>query len=229
VRYNDRVKRSASARTSDRVTDVAFAVVGCVCAVLTVGGCAHRVRVESNVPDAVVRVDGEPVGRVGDGASFVERWGFDVVYDVDVAAPGHCVERRLLRPSVTEPAVAVPALLGSCGGCVAGGCVMPVAALSSTEELGFYTWSGLSVLTLAAAGGACALAFGGGERLPDVVTIELERDVGAGVDGDLPPPPTDVDDPAPLPPPVDVAPPTSAGASARSQATPNAGAGTLRW
>lgn len=222
VRYNDRVTPFGSRRPP--------IVVSLACVVVLVGGgCAHRVRVDSNVPDAVVRVDGEPVGRVGDGATFVERWGFGVVYDIDVAAPGHRVERRRLRPSVSEPAVAVPAILGGLGGCVGGGCAMPIAALSSTDALGFYGWSALSALTLVAAAGACAVGFGASERLPDVITVNLDREVGIGSDGDLPPPPVDVDQPAPLPPDDGAAPAGPLEPASPPQATPGAGAASLRW
>jgi hypothetical protein len=204
-----------------RVVVFVGAVVGVAVVALELGGCAHSVRVESNVPEAVVRVDGEPKGTVKDGATFTERWGFDAVYDVDVAAPGHRIERRRLRPAQAEPAVAVPAILGGVGGCVAGGCLLPVAALSSTDTTSFYGWSALSALTLATSAGACAIGFGASERLPDVVTIDLVREVGAGTDGDLPPPPVDAGEASPLPPPDDTVSP--------AQATSGAGAATLRW
>ena len=208
---------------------VVVSVVVAAVASVFVGGCAHRVRIDGNVPEAAVRVDGEPVGTVGEGAAFVERWGFGTVYDVEVAAPGHRVERRRLRPSIADPAVAVPAIVGGVGGCAVGGCVMPVAALSSTEALGFTAWSGLSLLTLAAAGGSCAVGFAASQRLPDVVTVDLEREVGTGSDGDLPPPPVDVDDPSPLPPDPGAPLPDSPGATSPSQATPGARAASLPW
>jgi hypothetical protein len=205
-------------------------VVGSVgLALALVGGCAHRVRVDSNVPDAVVRVDGEKVGTVREGATFAEHWGFGTTYDIDVAAPGHRIERRLLRPSIVEPAVAVPAIVGGVGGCVAGGCLMPLAALSSSDASGFTAWSGLSALTLAAAGGACAVGFAASDRLPDVITVNLEREVGAGSDGDLPPPPVDVGEPAPQPPASAPAPAAPVGSTSPADATSDAGAATLRW
>ena len=40
--------------------------------VLTSSACAHQVKVTSNVPDAQVRVDGERLGLVKDGATFVD-------------------------------------------------------------------------------------------------------------------------------------------------------------
>jgi hypothetical protein len=210
----------ASAQVTAAVRRIALAAAG----VAVSAACAHNVRVESNVPEAVVRVDGEAKGTVADGAVFVERWGFKPAYDIDVAAPGYRTARRQLRPSIAEPAIAVPAIAGSVGGCIAGGCVLPLAAVSSTDAVGFYGWTGLSALTLAAAGGACAVAFGASERLPDVVTVNLEQDAGAGVDGDLPPPPVDADDPTPLPPDGGGGP-----AAPPAGATSAAGAATFRW
>jgi hypothetical protein len=157
-----------------------------------VAGCAHRVRIDSNVPEAAVRVDGVDVGRVVDGASFVERAGFAVAYDVEVRAPGYVVARRRLHPTVVDPAVGVPALLGAGVAGVGGCCVLPVVGVAAggVTPAALPAWGAAALL----AGGACgagAVAFGASSRLPDVVSIPLQAEVGVGADDDLPPPPVD--------------------------------------
>jgi hypothetical protein len=166
---------------------------------LIAGGCAHRVRIDSNVPEATVRVDGVELGRIADGPSFVERWGFRTSYDVEVRAPGYAIARRRLEPTVVDPAIGVPALLGcGCGG-LGGCCVLPAVGLVA----GPATFAGAAALAassvlVGASAGACAVGFGASERLPDVVTIALDPEAAAGGDDDLPPPPVDDDEPGPV-------------------------------
>jgi hypothetical protein len=141
-------------------------------------GCAHQVRVESNVPAAEVRVDGVVVGQAGSGAVFTERAGPGAVYDIEVSAEGYRTARRRLSPAVADPAVGIPAMCSMISGCTFASCAVPVSLLvvsvsPDDEEVQCvgYGCAGGSALW---AGGSAAMAAWGGERLPDVVTIDLE-------------------------------------------------------
>jgi hypothetical protein len=156
--------------------------------------CAHRVRVESNVADAVVRVDGETIGRIQDGASFVERRGPRATYDVEVSAPGYRAERRLLRPTEAEPVSGALSLLAVSAGGVTACCVSPTAALLSETADDGVAWLGVGALASCAACTGGLVLWGGIERLPDVVWIELEPEGPGTNEEGLPPPPVDVDE-----------------------------------
>ncbi|MBM4283448.1 MAG: hypothetical protein FJ137_22800 [Deltaproteobacteria bacterium] len=198
-------------------------VVAVLAATVTAGGCVHRVRVDGNVPEAQVRVDGVAVGRVGEGAAFAERFGVDPVYDVEVTAPGYRVERRRVTPSVVDPVLGLTAAAAVGGGCLGGGCVLPVLALTADDTTLALGLAASSAAALGLGIGGCVALFGGVERLPDVLDVPLRRDVGAVDGSDLPPPPVDSELPAPSPPVPGEATPPPSGATAR------AAAATVRW
>jgi len=142
------------------------------------GACAHQVRVESNVPEAEVRVDGVVVGQAGTGAVFEERLGPGAVYDIEVSAAGYRTARRRLAPAVADPVVGIPAMCSMISGCTFASCAVPVSLLvvsvspddSDVQCIGYGCAAGSALW----AGGSAAVAGWGGERLPDVITVELE-------------------------------------------------------
>jgi hypothetical protein len=167
-------------------------------------GCAHQVTVQSNVPEARVRVDGVDIGTVGPvdgaaspapnpvpsapaaavGAVFAERGGFGAVYDIEVSAPGYRTERRVLSPSETDPCLGIPAMGMVVCSCAAASCLAPLAGLgylvsapSETDvQLGAAIVGASSIALVA---GSAAIAAWGVERMPDVVTIDLDVDDGS--------------------------------------------------
>jgi hypothetical protein len=152
-----------------------FATVAIVSAA---GGCAHHVRVESNVPTAEVRVDGVVVGRVGAGATFVERAGPFSTYDIEVSADGYRTARRRVSPSIADPWVGIPAMCSMITGCAVASFAVPVSlvvvSLSPDDrDVQCLGW-GCAAASTGWAGGSAALAAWGGQRLPDVITIPLE-------------------------------------------------------
>lgn len=153
---------------------------GLVVFLLILSGCAHQVRVESNIKEAEVRVDGVPIGTVGEGAVFTERAGLSTVYDIEVHAEGYRTARRRLSPTVPSPWVGVPAMCSLVTGCTTASCVVPLSLLlvgvspddADVQCIG----SGCAGGSAAWAAGSAAVAAWGGEQMPDVVTINLEPD-----------------------------------------------------
>jgi hypothetical protein len=141
-------------------------------------GCAHQVRVESNIPEAVVRVDGVVVGQAGSGAVFTERAEPGAVYDIEVSANGYRTARRRLSPTIPNPAVGIPAMCSMIAGCTFASCSVPlslaVVSISPDDADVQCIGYGCAAGSAAWAGGSAAIAAWGGERLPDVITIELE-------------------------------------------------------
>ncbi len=188
-------------------------LVGAVVCGGAVGGCAHTVQVDSNVPAAEVRVDGEPLGRVDQGAVFSEHWGFGRVYDVEVKAPGHRIARRQVRPSVVDAQTGVPAMACAVGGCTLSTFVVPLVALYTwlavpdADTRGKALGYGGSLGVLGCTAISTSVVAFGSERLPDEIYVELVPESGAAGLG-LPPPPEDsepTDAPTatpPLPPPL---------------------------
>jgi hypothetical protein len=175
----------------------AFAVG--VVGVMGVVGCAHQVVVESNVPEAQVRVDGERLGAVKDGVVFEEHGGLGVTYDVEVTADGYKTERRNVKPNIIDAWVGIPAVSLAACSCCAAGCGAPVfglVALTSesndiaSQVVGWSIAGGL----VGAALGTGAVAAWGVERLPDVVSIDLTP---LNEDPPVPPAPTPVVAPPP--------------------------------
>jgi len=172
-------------------------------------GCAHQVTVQSNVPTARVRVDGVDIGTVGPpaavdgavapkvagdngvaeappspGAVFVERGGFGAVYDIEVSAPGYLTERRVLSPSETDPCLGIPAMGMVVCSCSAASCLAPLAGLgylvSAPSETDVQLGAAIvGVSSIALVAGSAAIAAWGVERMPDVVTIDLDPDDGS--------------------------------------------------
>jgi hypothetical protein len=147
-------------------------------ALFGLSACAHQVTVESNVPEAQVRVDGERLGAVKDGAVFQEHGGLSVTYDVEVSADGYKTARRQVKPNIIDAWVGIPAVSLAACSCCAAGCGAPVfglVALTSdrndvaSQVVGWSIAGGL----VGAALGSGAVAAWGVERLPDVVSIEL--------------------------------------------------------
>jgi hypothetical protein len=141
-------------------------------------GCAHQVRVESNVPEAEVRVDGVVVGQAGSGATFTERAGPGAIYDIEVSAHGYRTARRRLSPGVADPVVGIPAMCSMISGCTFASCAVPlslaVVSISPDDTDVQCIGYGCAAGSAAWAGGSAALAAWGGERLPDVITVDLE-------------------------------------------------------
>ena len=177
---------------------VAAGCLGVALVGVPAAGCAHQVTVQSNVPEARVRVDGVDIGTVGavDGAAptptpntpavgavFSERGGFGAVYDIEVSAPGYRTERRVLSPSETDPCLGIPAMGMVVCSCAAASCLAPLAGLgylvsapSETDvQLGAAIVGASSIALVA---GSAAIAAWGVERMPDVVTIDLDVDDG---------------------------------------------------
>jgi hypothetical protein len=130
------------------------------------------------VPEAQVRVDGERLGAVKDGAVFQEHGGLSVTYDVEVSADGYKTARRQVKPNIIDAWVGIPAVSLAACSCCAAGCGAPVfglVALTSdrndvaSQVVGWSIAGGL----VGAALGSGAVAAWGVERLPDVVSIEL--------------------------------------------------------
>ena len=146
-------------------------------------GCAHQVRIESNVADAEVRVDGVMVGRAGTGAVFLERPRPGAVYDIEVSAAGYRTARRRLVPAVADPVVGIPAMCSMVGGCTFASCAVPLALLivsASPDDADVQCiGTGCAAGSALWAGGSAAVAAWGGERLPDVITFELEPTDGS--------------------------------------------------
>lgn len=209
------------------------AVVAVVGAVV---GCAHDVTVASNVPQADVRVDGAPIGKVKDGATFEEPWGTARVYDIEVTAPGHRVSRVQVKPTVVDT-LGAPAMLSAVAGCTVSLCISPLvglALLTSASDPSSVVpviesgrragqIDGDEAATRLAAWSAAAATYGctaaswyvvaGSQRLPGEIFVELVPESGVTELG-LPPPPEDI---GPLPPttPQTTPPPPEA-----TQATP---------
>ena len=167
---------------------IVAAVVGAAMA----GACAHEVTVHSNVPSAEVRVDGVRLGTVGtNGVTFTERGGFNQTYDIEVSAAGHVMKRRRFQPTETDPWLGIPAMGMVVGSCAAASCLAPLAGLgylvaapSETDVQLSAAIVGLSSVALVA--GSTAIAAWGVERMPDVITIELDDDAaGAAADNDV--------------------------------------------
>lgn len=140
--------------------------------------CAHEVTVESNVPHAQVRVDGERLGAVKDGVTFHEHGGLGVTYDVEVTADGYKTVRRLVKPSEIDAWVGIPAVSLAACSCCAAGCGAPVFGLialtsdtndTASQLVGWGLAGGLVGMAL----GTGAVAAWGVERLPDVLTIDM--------------------------------------------------------
>lgn len=165
--------RTASLRTALIAALAAFSAIGSM-------SCAHEVTIQSNVPAAQVRVDGERLGSAGEGARFTEHPGFDVQYDVDVQAEGYQVARRTLTPRVPDPLIGIPAVCATITTGLAAGCLSPGLALATlllvdeadveTQILGY----GSSLALLGLAGLSSTVAIFGVSRLPDVIEVELE-------------------------------------------------------
>ncbi len=163
-----------------------MAIVAIVASVVCVG-CTHSVVITSNVPEAKVRVDGEHKGQVKDGASFVERGGFNTVYDVDVTADGYVTARRQLRPSLKDSGVGVMATLGIFCGAFGMTCVAPTSGLvglvldaDGDDGAGAAAYA-IAVGAFAGSALAIGTAAWGVQQLPDEVMIELDaEDVGLG-------------------------------------------------
>ena len=147
-----------------------------VVVVATSIGCAHQVKIASNVPGAQVRVDGERLGAVKDDAIFTERGGIGASYDIEVVASGYVTKRQIVKPSEIDAWVGIPTVGLAAGSCCLAGCGAPLLALlaSSTNEVdvqvvGYSIAGGL----VGVAVGSAAIAAWGVERLPDVVTFDL--------------------------------------------------------
>jgi len=139
-------------------------------------GCAHQVKIASNVPEAQVRVDGERLGAIKDGAVFTERGGIGATYDIEVIADGYITRRQIVKPSEIDPWVGIPTVGLAVGSCCLAGCAAPVFGLVAatseevdTQIVGFSLAGGLVGMAV----GAIAVAAWGVERLPDVVTFDL--------------------------------------------------------
>lgn len=125
-----------------------------------------------------------PASPASPGAVFVERGGFGAVYDIEVSAPGYLTERRVLSPSETDPCLGIPAMAMVVCSCSAASCLAPLAGLgylvsapSETDvQLGAAIIGGSSIALVA---GSAAIAAWGVERMPDVVTIDLDPDDGS--------------------------------------------------
>lgn len=166
-------------------------VVGLLLAASGSAACAHRVRVTSNAVDAVVRVDGTPVGEVKDGAHFDEKWGLAHVYDVEVSAPHHLIARRQLKAHIVDAGAALPALGVAVGGCALAAGVAPLLDLLNLFSVGDREALGLgsSVAVLGCTGVSTLVIALGSQRLPDEIRVELEPGIGLDDQG-LPPPPS---------------------------------------
>ncbi len=217
------------ARAVALVVGLVVGLVGAMGGALVGGGCAHQVRVESNVPEAQVRVDGVPVGRVGAGAAFAERFGIDPLYDIEVTAPGYRVERRRVTPSIADPWVGLTSVAALGGGCLGGGCVLPLLAFTAEDNALALGFAASSVAALGIGIGGGAVLLGGVKRLPDVLEVPLQREVGAVDGSDLPPPPVDSDAPQSWPPAPTTVPGPAAPSPSPSGATACAAAATVRW
>jgi hypothetical protein len=147
--------------------------------------CQHTVVVDSTVP-AEVRVDGVPRGPTP--TTFTETVGLGELHDVEVSAPGHLMQRRLLRQSESAAGVAVPLLgLGTCTGCMA-----PVAGIAVVLAVPL-DWSVTGIPVAGAAGlGTCVGLLGLGtalvvwagsssQQLPDRILFELEPSEGVAL------------------------------------------------
>ena len=163
-----------------------------VVVVATAGACAHQVTVHSNVPSAEVRVDGVGLGAVGtEGVTFTERGGFNQTYDIEVSAAGHVMKRRRVQPTETDPWLGIPAMGMVVCSCAGASCLAPLAGLgylvAAPSETDFQLSAaivGLSSVALVA--GSTAIAAWGVERMPDVITIDLDdAAAGAAVDNDV--------------------------------------------
>lgn len=142
----------------------------------TAMGCAHQVKVASNVPEAQVRVDGERLGAIKDDAVFTERGGIGATYDIEVIADGYVTKRQIVKPSEIDPWVGIPTVGLAVGSCCLAGCAAPLFGLAAatsdevdTQIVGFSLAGGLVGMAV----GAVAVAAWGVERLPDVVTFDL--------------------------------------------------------
>ncbi len=145
-------------------------------------GCAHDVLVTSNVPHAEVRVDGERLGRVGDGVTFSEQPGITRSVDVEVRAAGYRTARRQLTPTQTDPRRGIPATLFFTGSCCVASCIVPSSLLGlsiipiddDTGAFPFFATAGAvsaSFFVISA-----VLAIYGTETLPDAIEVILEPD-----------------------------------------------------
>lgn len=189
---------------------IVVAVVVVFCGVCV--GCAHTVKVTANTDDAAVRVDGVPIGTVGEGASFTEEWGTSRVYDVEARAPGHHVARLQVKPTVVD-VLGAPAMVSAVGGCGVSSCVLPFSLLvlydynQNPDDIvpkipegkpnagdvdrvaAAYSIAGwVAALGVFGCTAASIWAATGSQRLPDEIHIELEPESGV-VDTGLPPPP----------------------------------------
>jgi hypothetical protein len=201
-----------------------------VAALLVASGCAHTVTVDSNVPTAAVRVNGDSVGTVADGATFVERWNLGAAYDVEVSAPGHRMARRWVRPNVVDPVAGIASIVAVGGGCVGGGCVLPALALTADDGEKRLLYAGLGAAALAIGAAGSVVLVGGAQRLPDVILVELEPEAGVTDGTDLPPPPLPDDAPGTGRSPAgESPPPTRPVLGGPPRATPGPSTATVRW
>lgn len=141
-------------------------------------GCAHQVRIDSNVKEAEVRVDGERLGAVKDGATFTERGGIGQTYDIELIANGYVTRRQIVKPSEVDPWVGGPAMCLAGGSCCLAGCGAPLFALYAatadrTDTVGQVVGYSVAGGLVGAAIGSIAIAAFGIERLPDVVQLDL--------------------------------------------------------
>jgi hypothetical protein len=170
-----------------------FVIAAVVLVVLVVmgQGCAHDVRVETNVRGARVRVDGVPVDDARGTTTFLETSRGRAI-DLEVSAPGYATQRLRVRPHDVDPAVGIPTLAVGGGACVAAGCWLPATGVSlvAAGDVG----AGVGLVLGGVVGSGCVAAavsviFANNARLPDVVFVELVPEAAGAAEGDVPPPP----------------------------------------